>query len=109
MQNWTMHRRIISYLATKLGETLLFIRGSPRCSDVLSGFFGGDTVFVQELINRKNGSFALEGYKVLFDILKISPGDIKISEVDYVFQTRAGGESKMNSRIIWKYFKSVFR
>lgn len=107
--NWALHRRMISYIAAKLGEALLFMRGSPGCGDVLSGFFGGDTAFVHDLINRKKGSFELEGYKVLFDILKISPGNIRISEVDYVFQTRAGGESKMSSSIIWKYFKSVFK
>lgn len=107
--HWALHRRIISYLAAKLGATLLFIRGSPGCNDILSGFFGGNTAFVKDIIHRKKDSFELEGYKVLFDILKVSPRNIKISEVNYVFRTRAGGESKMNSQIIWKYFKSIFK
>jgi dolichol-phosphate mannosyltransferase len=106
---WTYHRRMMSLIATWLGEAMLFVRGLRGCRDILSGFFGGDTAFFRDIIKQKKGSFELEGYKVLFDLLKVSPKNIKIADVEYVFQTRAGGESKMNSRIIWKYLKSILK
>jgi dolichol-phosphate mannosyltransferase len=106
---WAYHRRLMSSFATWLGETMLFIRRAPKCSDVLSGFFGGKAVFFHDIIMQKKEAFELEGYKVLFDLLKVSPKNIKISEVEYVFQTRAGGESKMNSRVIWKYLRSIIK
>ena len=40
------------------------------------------------------------GFKILFDLLKFINPDAKITEVEYEFGARAGGESKISSTII---------
>ena len=75
----------------------------------MSGFFGSKKELWEPIINKEREKFTLEGYKVLFDFLKIYPEKLKISYVDYVFGTRDYGESKISSRIIWLYFKSLFK
>ncbi|MCG3220297.1 MAG: glycosyltransferase [Candidatus Heimdallarchaeota archaeon] len=106
---WPLHRRLMSIIASLAGKTSLFIRRKNRVKDVLSGFFASKTELWQKLLEEKEDEFTLEGYKVLFDFLKIYPSKLKISHVDYVFGIRGYGESKINSKVIWLYFKSLFK
>lgn len=99
----------MSIIASLAGKTSLFIRRKNRVKDVLSGFFASKTELWQKLLEEKEDEFTLEGYKVLFDFLKIYPSKLKISHVDYVFGIRGYGESKINSKVIWLYFKSLFK
>jgi len=106
--DWPFSRRIISWTATFLGKLSLLLRGRNRCKDIMSGFFGGKTNIFKKEISQNFDKFALKGYKVLFDFLKIHKDKLKIAEVDYVFGTREIGKSKISKKVIWEFFKSLF-
>jgi len=106
--HWPLSRRLISWGATTLGKIALFFRRRNICRDIMSGFFGGKTEIFKKEVEENYEKFALKGYKVLFDFLKIHKGKIKIAEVDYVFGLRSTGESKISKKVIWEFFKSLF-
>ncbi len=54
----------------------------------------------QKVIAKDGAKFERKGFKVLFDLLKFAPRDIKVGESLFTFNARRGGESKLNSRII---------
>ncbi|MBI5225000.1 glycosyltransferase [Candidatus Micrarchaeota archaeon] len=106
--DWPIHRRLMSIGASSIGFLRLLISGKT-CNDVLSGFFGINVNLAKKLIGKNSGKFEMEGYKVLFDFLKLLPKNSKLSEVPYRFGERSGGSSKINSRHVKIFFKSVFR
>ena len=108
VNDWPFHRKVISWGATFLGKLALIIRGRNRCSDIMSGFFGGKTELFKKVIDEHYDEFALKGYKVLFDFLKITRQKLKIAEVEYVFGSRHFGSSKIGFKTIWIFFKSLF-
>jgi dolichol-phosphate mannosyltransferase len=103
---WPIARRIISKGAELLARMRLLATGKPCPKDPLSGFFGIRRSLALEIMQK--AKFEPKGYKVLFDMLKSAPKNIKIGEVGYVFRTRKGGESKIGLRHILLFFKSVF-
>jgi dolichol-phosphate mannosyltransferase len=106
---WPFHRRLMSIIASVAGKISLFVRRRNRVKDIMSGFFASKTDLWKKIIGENEDDFTLEGYKVLFDFLKIYPSKLKISHVDYVFGIRGYGESKISSKVIWLYFKSLFK
>ncbi|MHA1865192.1 MAG: glycosyltransferase [Candidatus Heimdallarchaeaceae archaeon] len=108
-EKWSFHRRLISYSATILGKIVLFLRNKNKCQDIMSGFFASRTEIWKDIIQKRENKFALEGYKLLFDFLKNFPNKLKIQEVEYDFGHRDYGSSKINKRVIWLYFKSLFK
>lgn len=106
---WPLHRRLMSIIASVAGKISLFIRRRNRVKDIMSGFFASKTELWRKTIEEKQNEFTLEGYKVLFDFLKIYPSKLKINHVDYVFGIRGYGESKISGKVIWLYFKSLFK
>jgi len=106
---WPIHRRIISFVATSFGKLSLLVRGKNRTKDIMTGFFASKKKIWTSDIKKNLNRFTLEGYKVLFDFLKIYPSKLNIGEVDYVFGIRYHGESKISSKVIWLYFKSLFK
>jgi dolichol-phosphate mannosyltransferase len=107
IKNWKKSRKLISQLATLLGKLSLFARGKKLPKDILSGFFGIKTDFLQNLIKKNSKSFQLKGYKILFDILKKSPRGVKITEVPYHFGQRNRGESKIRKEHMLIFLKSL--
>ncbi|MHA1303237.1 MAG: glycosyltransferase, partial [Candidatus Heimdallarchaeaceae archaeon] len=105
---WPFHRKLISYLATWLGSLSLILRHRNRVNDIMSGFFASKTDIWKEIINQNYSQFTLRGYKILFDFLKIYPKKLNVEHVKYVFGTRNHGSSKINKKIIWLFFKSLF-
>ena len=108
VEGWGFRRKLISWGATTLGKISLLIRRRPRPKDIMSGFFGGKTQLITEIIEQNPQTVSPKGYKLLFDILKVAPRDISIGEFPYVFQTREAGESKISLKHILVYFKSLF-
>jgi len=108
VEGWSFKRKLISWGATTLGKISLFVRRRPRPKDIMSGFFGGETDFVREIIDLNPKTISPKGYKLLFDILKVLPKDTKIGEFYYKFQVREAGESKIGMKQIIVYFKSLF-
>ncbi|MHA1685827.1 MAG: glycosyltransferase [Candidatus Heimdallarchaeaceae archaeon] len=108
VNEWPLHRKLISWGATFLGKLALILRNRNRCADIMSGFFAGKTELFKEVIEKHYNEFALKGYKVLFDFLKITRQKLKIAEVEYVFGSRHFGSSKIGFKTIWIFFKSLF-
>lgn len=105
---WPIQRKLLSYVARWLGNFSLIIRRRNRVKDIMSGLFASETNIWKQTISIHRKDFILEGYKVLFDFLKIHKAKLEVSNVNYVFGTRNFGESKINKTIIWKFFKSLF-
>ncbi|NHJ00897.1 MAG: glycosyltransferase [Candidatus Heimdallarchaeota archaeon] len=108
-KGWSFKRRLISWGATDLGKFALFIRGRNRPRDIMSGFFGGKTDFVQKILHENPGIIEPRGYKILFDLLKILPKKDKIGEFPYSFQEREEGKSKIKMKHFLIYFRSLFK
>ncbi len=100
------HRRFITKLGKTLGRWRLSTRGIS-CRDVLSGYFGIRTELFKEIVGSDKRRFELEGYKVLFDLLKLIPTSTKIKEISFTFGPRGGGESKMKMKHIIIFIRSL--
>ena len=98
VSGWTLKRKIMSKVATKIAKKFLGIQSS----DPLSGFFA----FKKNLIQGLN--FDALGYKILLEILVKTKG-AKIQEIPYTFQDRKFGNSKMNISTITDFLKAVFK
>ncbi len=109
IKDWGNFRKFISWGAKILGKFSLFIRRKKIPNDLLSGFFGIKTSLFQKLIKENLKSFELEGYKILFDLIKISPRKTKISEINYTFRGRQKGKSKIRSKHIFCFLKSLIK
>ncbi len=108
VEGWGFSRKLISWGAASLGKFSLLIRRRPRPKDIVSGFFGGKTQFITELITQNPKTISPKGYKLLFDLLKVMPRKTSIGEFTYIFQTRKAGESKISMKHILVYFRSLF-
>ena len=105
---WGLYRKLMSFIASFLGSLALFLRRRNRIKDIMTGFYASRTDIWKKTLEQSKESFTLEGYKVLFDFLKIYKPKLKIGHVNYTFGTRHSGESKISKKVIWLYFKSLF-
>jgi len=101
---WSLDRRIISKVATLLGKARLLLKGAI-CDDILSGFFGIKTELIQNINKNK---FEMQGYKVLFDILKNIDKNTKIKNIYYDFGMRKRGKSKIGKKHMTLFLRSLF-
>lgn len=106
--HWATNRRVISWIATKLGLFRLMLSG-VYASDVLSGFFGTKRALFAEKVINCSWKFEQKGYKVLFDFLKILPRKTRIAEVPYEFGLRLKGTSKIKIRHVILFLRSVLK
>ncbi|MFX0061443.1 MAG: glycosyltransferase [Candidatus Hermodarchaeota archaeon] len=106
--DWKFSRRLMSWGASFLGRIALFMKHAPSSSDIMSGFFGANTRLIQYITRKHPNKFRLQGYKVLFEILKLCPRDLPIAEVPYTFDARKRGESKIGQTQILEYLWSIF-
>ncbi|MBI5002372.1 glycosyltransferase [Candidatus Woesearchaeota archaeon] len=108
LNDWPVHRRLMSKLAITLGHLRLMIRG-VYCEDIVSGFFGVQTKIFKEVIAKNYDKYELAGYKVLFDTLKYLPKNTKVYQLKYDFGLREAGASKINYHHVLYYFRSLFK
>ncbi len=94
------YRKFASCGAHLMASTYLKAKGQPQTSDTMSGFFGGRTALVQDVIRKDGNKFERGGFKVLFDILRFAPKDTKIGEATFRFDGRRSGESKLDYKIV---------
>jgi dolichol-phosphate mannosyltransferase len=106
--DWGLHRLLISETAYIMGSLRLIKKNFPKY-DLMSGFFGGRTKLVKDVLSKHHSKFEHKGYKVMFDIMKYLPKDTKIEKVDYEFGLRTKGESKLDWKIVFYYFRSLFK
>lgn len=98
IKDWTISRKMISKIATKIAK--LFLNIEPK--DPMSGFFA----FKKNIL--KNSKFDLLGYKILLEML-VKTKNVKIMEIPYTFTDRKIGQSKLDSQIILDYIKSIWK
>jgi len=97
---WGRWRRFESWCANKAAQLLLGF----EVKDLMSGYF----LIWREDFNRVQGQLNVSGFKILLEILaKI--GTPRVKEVPYTFRPRAVGESKLSSKIVFLYFKQLWR
>ncbi len=99
-----LYRKLITKTGTFLANGVL----SPgnKVEDPLSGAFAGKTDPLKKYFTQVK-NFKLEGFKILFDLLKIIPEDINIQQTPYSFQPRDEGQSKIGFSHLWTFYKSV--
>ena len=93
-------RKWASIAAQGMAVSYLYAKRQPTSQDIMSGFFGGQTDLCKKVIMEKGNKFERTGFKGLFDLLKFMPREIKIAEVEFKFNSRRAGESKLSSRVI---------
>lgn len=108
LKKWSLKRKLISSISSKIAKNHPKI-AKLGIEDPLSGFFGMRTVLANDLIKRKKDKFELEGFKILFDFLKIIPNNAKIDQVYYNFNTRKAGKSKLNVKQIFFFIRSLLK
>jgi len=109
VKNWALYRRVISRLLIYVGYLVLYLKGSARCNDIFSGYFGIKKELFENVYRANERRFVGEGYKILFDFLKcIKSEDLKIAEVPYIFHVRGAGSSKAGLKQGMALFKSFF-
>jgi hypothetical protein len=75
----------------------------------MSGFFAMRSSIFKRIILENREMFIGRGYKILLDILRLSPPDIRISEVRYsAFHMRKKGRSKFGFRHVIYTLASLF-
>lgn len=70
------------------------------CKDIMSGLFGGRCELFQKVISDNYGGFEMQGWKVLLDLFKYGPRDLKVSYSYYKFHKRAEGESHLSPKVV---------
>lgn len=96
IDNWRLHRRILSRFANFYARTIL---GTP-ISDLTTGFM----CFRKDILSKIDvDSIRSEGYAFLIDFkYKIFKAGLKIFEYPIVFNERREGQSKMSFKNIWE-------
>jgi len=90
-------------MLSRLAIFLISIIFGNKSSDPLSGFF----MCKKELINNNAHLYYAKGYKILFDILFNSKGNLKTIDYNIVFKKRNYGKSKFNLSIIWLFIRQM--
>ncbi len=98
--DWSILRRLASWVATKLEDQLL---GVPL-SDPMSGYFmlrRADFLCIRDRLNP-------QGFKILLEIVAHSHPQ-HIRELPYIFRARRNGVSKLSNRVVVAYLRQLSR
>ena len=98
IKGWTLKRKIMSKVATLIAKKGLGV----KTKDPMSGFFAFKKNIIKEL------NFDVIGYKFLLEMLVKTKG-VNVKEIPYTFENRKFGSSKLDSSIVFDYFKSVWK
>ncbi len=109
VKNWSFGRMVISRCMESAARCYFRIRGRRTCGDMMSGFFAVRSGVFKMIVLENREKFVGRGYKILLDILRLSPSGIKISEVRYsAFHMRKRGRSKLGFRHVIYTLASLF-
>ena len=89
-----------SWAFSILANLYLVSKGKRVSKDIMSGFFAGRTDVFIPVIEEYGPEMEQSGWKVLLDLLKFGPSDLKISNSYYKFGRRMDGESHIGSNVI---------
>jgi len=96
----SVRREKSSRLANRLARALTGV----ELSDPMSGFFMVETARVRALAPRLSGI----GFKVLLDILSVSPRQLRVAEVPMHFGERRSGESKLDRAVAFEFLVGLY-
>ena len=105
-QGW--HRVVATKVSTLVARGMLSLR-RRNVADPMSGLFVIRRELLAELIENNYERFELAGYKVLFDILRISQRKLRLENVYYNFAVREAGHSKLRPAHALYFFRSLFK
>lgn len=100
-------RWVGSWAFNILSNLYLLSKRKKNTKDIMSGLFAGRTDTFQPVITENWDELEMKGWKVLLDLLKFSPSDIKITDVKYKFGKRAEGESHLNPNVVRTTFNQL--
>ena len=83
-----------------LADSYLFFHGKKHTEDIMSGLFGGRCDVYVPVIKENWQELELTGWKVLIDLLKFGPKNVKISKYKYKFGKRQNGNSKISPMVV---------
>lgn len=110
VKDWGIHRKIISKGMAGIAYAVFKTRHRPTTHDMMSGFFAIRTRDLQRIVRSHRKGFVQHGYKVLLDILRMSPAGTRIAEIPYsTFHRRKNGMSKLGGRHVVNTLVSTFR
>jgi len=103
IENWKLHRRILSKVANFYVRLIL----QTNISDFTTGF----NAYRKEAIQKINlNGIKSDGYAFLVEFkYKLSKSGAKIVEFPITFSERREGQSKMSGKIIWESIKLPWR
>jgi hypothetical protein len=90
-------------------DLYLLYHGKRLCMDLMSGLVAGRTDVFVPVIKENFGELEMKGWKVLLDLLKFGPSDVKISTSKYKFGKRAEGESHIGGNVVVSTFNQCGR
>ncbi|MCP9841188.1 glycosyltransferase family 2 protein [Synechococcus sp. J7-Johnson] len=77
--------------------------GYRRLTDYMSGFFALRPEAALRYVRRVD----VNGFKFLYELLSISRGSLRVSEIPLHFQARVAGDSKLDLAIVWDLGVSI--
>ena len=91
-----------SNLANRLARWSLS-RSYGQLTDYMSGFIAMDLQRCIQLVRKVD----VNGFKFLYELLAISKGNLKVSEIPLNFQPRLHGSSKLDYAVLWDFVVSL--
>jgi dolichol-phosphate mannosyltransferase len=93
-------RWVGSWTLNIFADLYLLCRRKRMSRDVMSGLFAGRTDVFVPVIEANRDGLSMKGWKVLLDLLKFGPRDLKIANVKYKFGYRAAGVSHISPIVV---------
>ena len=88
-------RNLVSKLANYLANKI----SGVHLSDPMSGFF----LIKRSLMEQQAINLTGLGFKILLDIMSSAKNKIHYKEIEFNFQPRKYGESKLSTLVVWEY------
>lgn len=98
-----------SWVFNVFADLYLLAKGKNITKDVMSGLIAGRTDTFKAVIRDNWSELEMQGWKVLIDLLKFGPSEMKIATVDYRFGKREEGESHLNPKVVVTTFNQLGR
>ena len=102
-------RWVGSWAFNIMADLYLFRLRKSITTDVMSGLYAGRCDVFVPVIKEHWNDVERKGWKVLMDLLKYGPRDLKISTIKYDFGKRAAGESHISPKVVVTTFHQMGR
>lgn len=96
-----------SWAFNMLADVYLFRLRKKHTEDIMSGLFAGRCDVFVPVIKEHFDELEMLGWKVLLDLLKYGPGDLKITTIQYDFGKRAEGSSHISPKVVVTTFHQL--